>query len=629
MFSKYLKKSVSWNIKFTQPRKNSLSKYRKIYKIQSNNRSSIEKEKQKIMKLKSLYGNKNKDLNQQKRNNWENLTKPKLPFSKRKNISKETKAKQICSLQPSMLYHDKHVINWINKKYSKSVVEKSIYTILPEKEEKKENKKETELQKRQRKMMEYIESQKDLSRKEKIIKINPKYFFGKETFEKIKKLRDLFLDFDLNEDRKISVDEMTNLFNRNNIKANEDELVQLFFKDKKYNKKDYFKLYLNFYQFLKLSIEREHDFRLFMRKIRKKYEEEIKKDKSKKDQNIYIPMNLNMLLDFFISKAKEKSSINKIEKAIEIIDKFIKSEKKEEEVIKINSYNNSNTENLENRKSKIIKDSSNLNSSKNIEDEKEYENLNFNELVDEFSKLFNISDFERNLKIDSEKKHQFKTTNKFFNVKENNKDNSQINKIKENIFDNHKINKQKNNSIFYEYSNNAKDIMGNIIKKKMNQSAIIQLNMNNYNKYHNIELALDATKEELDKMQMNKFLNQNPSINYRLKNFFINKNNPLKSIPRIGKKCNYSINDNSKKNFLFKYKNLAKNISMKLFTKKELISFNRNNFSNESNNKYINGRNSNLSLYKYNQCKSASYYEREKSDLYSKKKLDYVPIDLF
>ena len=134
-------------------------------------------------------------------------------------------------------------------------------------------------------------------------------------------------------------------------------------------------------------------------------------------------------------------------------------------------------------------------------------------MVDEFSKLFNISDFERNLKIDSEKKHQFKTTNKLFNIKENNKDNSQINKIKENIFDNHKINKQKNNSIFYEYSNNAKDIMGNIIKKKMNQSAIIQLNMNNYNKYHNIELALDATKEELDKIQMNKFLNQNPSIN--------------------------------------------------------------------------------------------------------------------
>ena len=46
-------------------------------------------------------------------------------------------------------------------------------------------------------------------------------------------------------------------------------------------------------------------------------------------------------------------------------------------MIYINSYNNSNTENLENWKSKIIKDSSNLNSSKNIEDEKEYENLNF------------------------------------------------------------------------------------------------------------------------------------------------------------------------------------------------------------------------------------------------------------
>ena len=40
-------------------------------------------------------------------------------------------------------------------------------------------------------------------------------------------------------------------------------------------------------------------------------------------------------------------------------------------MIYINSYNNSNIENLENWKSKIIKDSSNLNSSKNIEDEKE------------------------------------------------------------------------------------------------------------------------------------------------------------------------------------------------------------------------------------------------------------------
>ena len=46
-------------------------------------------------------------------------------------------------------------------------------------------------------------------------------------------------------------------------------------------------------------------------------------------------------------------------------------------MIYINTYNNSNIENVENRKSKIIKDSSNLNSSKNIEDEKEYENLNF------------------------------------------------------------------------------------------------------------------------------------------------------------------------------------------------------------------------------------------------------------
>ena len=78
----------------------------------------------------------------------------------------------------------------------------------------------------------------------------------------------------------------------------------------------------------------------------------------------------------------------------------------------------------------------------------------------------------------------------------------------------------------------------------MNQSAIIQLNMNNYNKYHNIELSLDATKEELNKMHMNEFLNPNPSINNRLKNYY-----PLKPIPKIDIKCNDSIKDNSKKNF--------------------------------------------------------------------------------
>ena len=98
MFSKYLKKSVSWNVKFTQPRKNSLSKYRKIYKIQSNNRRSVEKEKQKIMKLKSLYGNKNQDLNQ---NQNFLLVKEKI-FQKKLKLSKYVHFSQVCYIMINM-----------------------------------------------------------------------------------------------------------------------------------------------------------------------------------------------------------------------------------------------------------------------------------------------------------------------------------------------------------------------------------------------------------------------------------------------------------------------------------------------------------------------------------------------
>ena len=48
--------------------------------------------------------------------------------------------------------------------------------------------------------------------------------------------------------------------------------------------------------------------------------------------------------------------------------------------------------------------------------------------------------------------------------------------------------------------------MGNAVKQKMNQTAIVKMNFDNYKKYYNIKLALDATKEEIEKMHMSNIL---------------------------------------------------------------------------------------------------------------------------
>ena len=333
MRPKHTKKLNFLNEKKKPSKKDDLSKYRKIYKIYqektnantSDNRLIIQREKEKINKLKSLFGiSKNTNILDQQQKKWEKLTKPKLPFSKRAILPKDERLKKLESLRPSTLYHNNHVINWIRNKYSSSVIEKSLYTILPEKNKNKQPEEEPEVKKRQRKMMEYLESLKEPSGREKFVKINPKYFYDEATFEKIKKLKDIFLEFDQSGNRKMGIDEITSLFNQNNIKANKEELVKLFFQNKKYKKKDYDKLYLNFYQFLKFALNKGHDFRLFMRKLKSKLEEEKKNNKDDKDKNIYLPMNLNLLLDYFILKSKEKTSQDKIENAIEQIDKVIK-----------------------------------------------------------------------------------------------------------------------------------------------------------------------------------------------------------------------------------------------------------------------------------------------------------------
>ena len=58
--------------------------------------------------------------------------------------------------------------------------------------------------------------------------INPKYFFSKSVYDKILKLKEIFLQFDEDGSRKMEIDEMVTMFKTNHIDVTEDDLCSLF-----------------------------------------------------------------------------------------------------------------------------------------------------------------------------------------------------------------------------------------------------------------------------------------------------------------------------------------------------------------------------------------------------------------
>ena len=626
----YSKKFNRYNIKKDSPRKKTLYKNRSIDRIFDNKmninsseyRASLKIEKDKISKLNSLISNNNSNFIQTQRNKIrENLKKPKLPFSQRLTIPKDIRLKKIESLKPSLLYHDNHVINWIRNKYSQSVIEKSLYSILPKQAKMERNRNETELEKRKRKMVEFLEGSKEPTGREKYVKIHPKYFYDESTFEKIKQLKDIFLEFDKNGNNKMGIDELVTMFNENNIKANEEDLVKLFFKNKKIKKKEYFKLYLTFYQFLNFALHNDEEFRKFMRKLKIKCKEEIKKNNNLEYESLYFPMNLNLLFDYFISRTKEISSMKKIKGAIDSINKVVTN------IEKIN-FNEDSFKNLDIEKIEKTKKLNNHNLNLDLNEDLDLlENIDFSALFDEFKNLFTVNkleDFEKEMKSNKRKKikNELKTITKDFIINKKKKkfssDFMDIKNIKNNLLFNYEANKDNKDNIplIYELSKNKDDQFLNDIKRCMNRSSIIQMNMDNFKKYHNLQIALEATKESINKMKTNDVSNSNDN----------NKKNINKStIPLIEKKYTLDLNDKLKNCFFFKYKNISKSNSTKLFNKNELINFKKNSFFSKL---YNNSIDNYLNKFSININMSSNLIDINKTGYYSTRKLDYVPMDL-
>ena len=173
----------------------------------------------------------------------------------------------------------------------------------------------------------------------------------------------------------------------------------------------------------------------------------------------------------------------------------------------------------------------------NYENSKYYDeqlkNLNFCDLMENFTNLFNVNDLtNHNININEQKKEEKEKSSK------NDEDNKSNKKDTLNIKD-----------------DNA---MTEFLQNKMNKNMIKRLNIRNYKKFHNIKLALNETKEQIKKFMDSKENNINNI--YKIQ---INNENNIKKNKIIEPLLFNNFNKSSKKkgdeNKLFNRNNFEKN----------------------------------------------------------------------
>jgi len=570
---------------------------------------------------------------------WPKITHPKLPFSERNTISPEEKKRRIMEKKPSHLYHDFYTIKWLRQKYSDSLIEKSVFSMLPDNGKSVIPDDESEEDKKHRLLMEYLENlYKREPEHEKFVNIHPKYFFDKSTFEKILKFKAIFLEFDEDQSRKMELDEMVEMFNQNHIKATTKELVNLFFKGKKFREEDIMKLYLDFYQFMNFALTKDQDFREFMREIKLKREKDndgFNSEKSDEEKNGYLPMNFNLMFDYFLIKGKERASIEAIENGIEEMDKIINNKDEEEKGEEVNELNLDVDKklNLALKHSNSVRSNKNKDEEENNENSKYYDeqlkNLNFCELIQNFSNLFAFHDQAGNF---NEPKREVSLNNaenlssnssKTKNSQEGNE--TKIKKIinKINISNKNKINDNKGLNE-KEYS------MKEFLRNQMNRKMIKNLNIKNFRKYHNIKLALSATKRQVNSFIKSYGNNVNEIYKIPMNNKYDKSKTNNKELPTLSfySKKTFSNNQShynrekklfkTKTHSLFNQKNKNKKISFD--KRRKLFSLRTEGKINYINNIQYWIRND------YNSIFTTSSYERRdfKTEM-NNNKFDYVP----
>ena len=472
--------------------------------------------KKKIISLKNTFKTSNNKLSPEKL--WPKITKPKSPFSSKYPVSNDFHKEIIRLQKPSKMLQDSHTIKWLRNKYTDSVVEKSVLSLLPEKSNEIQMiyKEDKEKSKRYQEMMEYLRSLKGPVGREKFVEINPKYLFNESTFYKILKLREIFLEFDRKKTQKMDFDEILNMFNQNHIKADKKDIANLFFKGRKIKRKeDIAKLNMGFFQFIHFALKKEQNFKEFMRKIREKNKI------GEGQENVYLPIDFNLIMDYFINKEKVRHSINKLKKGIDILNNDIKFNYQNEDI------NFNEKKSGTSKRGKLLKNKT----IRTIKREKRIlSDINFLELFDEFINLFNfISQTEINIGTNKNNYEKNSSTTKsrnkasymkpislYYNTF--NKDNDFKQKIK--------LNKTTNKK------SEESDVLKILIKNQMNKNLAKNIKLINYNKLHDIDLAREATISQIkegiknngnitfEKMEKNKIPKKTNKRNSKIFNSF-------------------------------------------------------------------------------------------------------------
>ena len=558
-------------------------------------------------KLSNVF-KKPKDQSKNKKTLWPKITHPKLPFSKRVRLPLEERKRLIREQKPNRIYHDFYMIKWLRNKYSDSLIEKSVFSMLPDNGKPVVPEDESPEEKKHRLLMEFLDSlYKKVPEREKHVNINPKYFFDQKTFQKILKFKEIFLEFDEDQSRKMEIDEMVEMFNQNHIDANLEDLRNLFFKDKHVKKEDIMKLYLDFYQFMNFALTKDQDFRQFMREIKAKRKSKIKDGKNNEEDEVgYLPMNFNLMFDYFLMKGKERASYEEITKSIVEMDKIINNNKNIDNVHTNNDIddNKSKTNSSDANDNITNKNKNNEdNENENIDYEDQLKNLNFVNLINNFTTLFHINDLSSSKGMsdsfmDLAASHEQISDMKNVKLKNDN------NNIKTSEFNLKDIsNKEKDNKNKGKNSSTPKDINANLIENlveyDMNRKRLKNLNINNYNKFHDINLALTETKKEVNNfIEAQKF-----KFNKRKIDLFKNKYNHEKERNQsVSIKPLYILNKTKN--------NIPKNYSNSV---KMNLDSNSKDIDNKSNFK--------------SQLSSIHAYKSKERNKSTDNKLDYVPLE--
>ena len=243
------------------------------------------------------------------------LIKPKTNRDSKLKVNSRDKFKDI---KPTRRINNFETVQWLKSHCSRNHLKQSVLSLLPNNGELVENADDSPETKQRNKIKKWL-STYCKSKEMYELDINPKYLFNEQTFKKILKLKQIFLEFDEDGSRKMELDEMEEMFHKNKLFVSTQELIDLFFKGQRISKNAIKSLYLDFYQFISFALDKDQEFRAFMREIREKY----CSNKSKDNEMIYIPMNFDLVLDYFISKGKERASKEIIYHSMKMMDNTI------------------------------------------------------------------------------------------------------------------------------------------------------------------------------------------------------------------------------------------------------------------------------------------------------------------